>query len=243
MRRPIPTVVDDVLVGLGLVLLSVAGAFWIAPPGPVPTASANAPAGDGGWKPLIDGDPPIAWPCNAELDVAINLARVPEAQRLQLVDDIDAGLEHITAGSPYRLRRTYDLAVIPTEDTLADVAAAAGAEIVIAVDDSTQPDATDLLSPGAYGTGGLYYRGPHAYVGWVLLDVSALAGLAPGSGPRSHQALIIHELLHALGVGHTQHPTSIMQPALQSSTGRLADVDIAALARLNLGACRSRTSE
>lgn len=136
MRRPIPTVVDDVLVGLGLVLLSIAGALWIAPPGPVPTAFANAPTGDGGWKPLIDGDPPIAWPRNAELDVAITLARVPEAQRPQLVNDIDASLEHITAASPYQLRRTYDLAIIPTEDTLADVAAAVVAENVIAVDDS-----------------------------------------------------------------------------------------------------------
>jgi len=70
-----------------------------------------------------------------------------------------------------------------------------------------------------------------------MLDARALEDLTPGSGPRSHQALITHELLHALGVGHTGDPTSIMQPALQSDTGALADVDIASLARLNLGGC------
>jgi len=157
MRHPISTVVDDLLVAVILALLSVTGAKWIAPPGPVTTmsAAAHSDAGADGWNPLIDGDPPIAWPCNADLDVVVNLSRAPEERRAQLLDDIDTSLEHITAASPYQLRRTYDLAVIPTEATLDEVATAAGAEIVIAVDDSSRLDATDLLSPNAYGTGGL----------------------------------------------------------------------------------------
>lgn len=238
MRRTIPAVLDDVLVALSVVLMSIVGVLWISPPGPLQTASARTIAVHGGWKPLIEAEPPITWPCDMALDVAVNLSHVPEAQRTQLIDDIDASLEHISTASPYKLRRNFDLAVMPTTSTLDEIAAT-GAEIILAVEDSARPDSSDLLSPDAYGTGGLFYRGPHAYVGSVLLDVGALRELTPGAGPQSHQALIIHELLHAFGVGHAEKVTSIMQPTLPRSTGVLTDIDIVALARLNLLACGS----
>ena len=238
MRRTISAVLDDVLVSLSVVLASIVGVLWISPPGPLQNASARSVVVHGGWKPLIEAEPPITWPCDMGLDVAVNLSLVPEAQRAQLIDDIDASLEHISAASPYQMRRTFDLAVMPTTSTLDEIAAT-GVEIILAVEDSARPDSRDLLSPDSYGSGGLFYRGPHAYVGSVLLDVRALRELSPGAGPRSHQALIIHELLHALGVGHTENAASIMQPTLPSDTGVLADIDLVALAQMNLLACGS----
>jgi hypothetical protein len=213
----------------------------IAPPGPVNGGGAGASGSASGYVPLIDGDPPITWPCNAELDVAVHLDQVPAAQRHGLLNDIDISLRQITAGSPYRLTRTSPVTVIPTNDTLASVAANADADLIIAVDDHTRPDATDLLTPGTWGTGGLLYRGAHAYVGWVLIDITALEQLPAGGGPRSRQALIIHEVLHALGLGHTDDTGSVMQPALCSPTGVLSDADIAGLGRLNLIACSQAT--
>jgi hypothetical protein len=218
----------------GLVALSVT---WIGGQDSIDAHAFAASSNVSGYTALSGGEPLITWPCNAELDVAVHIDRVPEPHRQRVVDDIDASLASITAASPYRLTRTHTITEIPTEETLASLAAVAGADLVIAVDDHTRPGTTDLLSPDAYGTGGHYYIGPHAYVGWALLDISAIDELPAGGGPRSLQTLIVHEVLHALGLGHTSEPGSVMQPGLASPTGALGDVDIAGLGRLNLVAC------
>jgi hypothetical protein len=237
MPRTLRHVIDDLILianAVGLVALAV---LWIGSQGAAGSQSFAASASVSGYTALSDGNPPITWPCNAELDVAVNLDRVPEPHRRRVIDDIDVSLAEITAASPHRLTRTRTITKIPTEDSLASIAAATGAALVIAVDDHTRPDATDLLSPDAYGTGGHYYIGPHAYVGWAVLDISAIDELPAGGGPRSLQTLIIHEVLHALGLGHTNEPGSVMQPGLASPTGTLGDADIAGLGRLNLIAC------
>lgn len=237
MRLTRRDIIDTVVIGAGVLVASAIGSLCITSTRPVSSVTSDASGRAFGYVPLIAGEPLITWPCNADLDVAVNLDQVPVSQRPDLLADIDASLDTITAASPYRLERTRMITVIPTEETLALTAGAAGVDLVIAVDDQTRPDATDLLTPGTYGTGGLYFQDLHAYVGWAFIDTSALRDLPAGNGARSHQALITHELLHALGLGHSHDPGSLMRPKLRSPTGAIGDVDIAGLGRLNLTAC------
>ncbi|MDA2989569.1 MAG: matrixin family metalloprotease [Actinomycetota bacterium] len=237
MRRTLRGLADDLIFGVSVAGLVVIAVVWVGARTSFESRSFASSAGVSGYTALAHRDPPTTWPCNAELEVAVHLGRVPEPQRQRLLDDIDTSLSAITAASPYTLVRTRSLTEIPNGANLQAVAIAAGVDLVIAVDDHTKPQSTDLLTPGSYGTGGHFFNDSHAFVGWALIDVKAVNELTFGGGPQSLQTLILHEVLHALGLGHNDARASVMQPDLSGPTGRLGDVDIAGLGRLNTLAC------
>jgi len=97
--------------------------------------------------------------------------------------------------------------------------------------------------PGEVGVTELGRAGPGALVdpitghgvyvtGAVLIDAAA-ANLSPGFGPGGLGAVLMHELGHLVGLGHTQDPTQIMNPQLlQTKDGTYGAGDLAGLARL-----------
>lgn len=237
MHRTLHRLLDDLICAVSVAGIAVVAFLWMSAPTSPGWGSVASTAGVSGYAALTDHSPPITWPCNAELKVAVHLERVPEPQRQRVLDDIDTSLFAISAASPYRLLRTRTLTEIPNGANLHSIATAAGVDLVIAVDDHTRPRSTDLLSAGSYGTGGHFSSDSLAFVGWALIDVKAVRELSFGGGPQSLQTLILHEVLHALGLGHNDELASVMQPNLASPTGRLGDVDIAGLGRLNTIAC------
>jgi hypothetical protein len=87
---------------------------------------------------------------------------------------------------------------------------------------------SDLWSGSADGEGGWYKRGVSTdgtswtwkiERGFVLIDPATTAGYAAGFAPGvSLGALLLHELAHAIGLGHTDDDAQLMYPTLSSST-------------------------
>jgi hypothetical protein len=86
------------------------------------------------------------------------------------------------------------------------------------------------------GVGGAYWtdvgdRGEIAG-SYGVINVQRAKGLQPGFGPNSHGALLLHELLHTLGLRHQQRRDSIMHPYLNKGAGELGRIDRTNLRRL-----------
>jgi len=108
-----------------------------------------------------------------------------------------------------------------------------------------RPGETDLLAGAGdvVGEGGSTWvasaGGPEIYVtGQAVIDSVNTAGLHLGFGPgRTVGQLLLHELGHVAGLGHTSDPTQIMFPALQSlPAGAYGAGDLSGLAHLGRGA-------
>jgi hypothetical protein len=112
------------------------------------------------------------------------------------------------------------------------------------------PAETDILGqpiPLPLGEHELGVGGPSALIdsvtghgvyvsGTVVIDSAASAGLAPGFGPQSLGALLMHELGHLVGLGHTLDTDDIMNPVQQpTKDGTWGPGDLAGLSRLGTG--------
>jgi len=118
-------------------------------------------------------------------------------------------------------------------------ARAPGMPVVVAV---IPKSASDLAIVDAAASGGGFVKSDffgrlRVSSGFVLLHAENFHDYRPGSGFMSHQALLLHELMHVLNVAHSEDPTSIMTPSLADSYGRLGSSDLAALDSLSTSAC------
>jgi hypothetical protein len=118
-----------------------------------------------------------------------------------------------------------------------------GTDLVVAATDHTiEGDATAVGEGGAVPTTVRHHRVLRS--GFVLVQHSLFAGLAAGFG-RGHRIgeigsqgrALMHELGHAVGLGHAQHPAEIMYPVLTRKPARWGAGDLAGLRVLGSGPC------
>lgn len=177
----------------------------------------------------------LRWdPCST-ITYRVNLTAVPVRLRAQVLGETRAAVEEVAATTGLRLtyrgltaevpltepadplEQSADLVVawVEPEQTSADldggVAAQAGARGLLT---SRTRDGMvyDPADPGRLG---------HVIVrGYVVLDApQLLVEGKPAAGPgTSRRNTLLHELGHAVGLGHTEDPTQLMHPRLHAGT-------------------------
>jgi len=183
---------------------------------------------------LIKDPIPITWPCNPTLDVVVDMGALQPAARPDVLADLEFAFNVIATHTAYSLVITHHIERTATSDNLDDLLDSYGADLLITF---VVPGQTDLLSPHSIGTGGLRYMGHTARYGWVAFSATEYVALRPGPGPYTRHALIVHELLHALNLGHVNDTASVLFPRLSQGAGELGPGDIAGLNGLNEVAC------
>lgn len=218
------------------------------PSGPIATKSA-APAKVGpGYQVFTNSDGTVVrWnPC-APIHYAVNLGAAGSgggAAASSALSDVQAAVAKVSAASG--LVFVYDgmTSIVPTKAWLdAATQPVAGApQLVIAwAPAGSGAGRSDLFGADADGEGGWWESGTSAdgvhWVwqikrGFVVLDPAGAATYAPGFGAgESRGVLLMHELGHAVGLGHTGDQREVMFPVVSaSSTAAWGPGDLAGLA-------------
>jgi hypothetical protein len=205
----------------------------------VPTSAAAQPA-PYAERPGRAGDhtflfqEPIAWPSCGALTYRVNPSRAPRAWKPLVRTAVRKA--HQATGLRFRFLGTTTAK--PTHSgTNPD-----GVDIVVAF---LVPAQTDMLGgAGVAGEGGAASDGHRLFNGKVVLNGSVLARMADGfgSGPRygiqgSRGQIVMHELGHALGLGHARQRTQVMYPTATRKPAEWGAGDWAGLRRLGKGPC------
>lgn len=230
-----------------LALLAVAGVLLAVVAGaPVPSPFAartavvdTSPAPDGFSLLASDADGPATWGCVSSIPVGLNTGSLSSADAASLRSDLLAAFDAIAAVSSFRFVLAGDTDAVPDARWGKEWASRApGMPVVVAV---VPESASDLAFDHAAASGGGFLRREGGSLrissGFVLLHAEHFADYRPGAGFMSRQALLVHELLHVLNVGHNDAASSIMTPSLADSYGTLGAEDVAALAHLAHAAC------
>lgn len=183
---------------------------------------------------------PAAWECGAKIGVGFNPGPLSGSAATLLRNDLHSVLAELSSVSGLTLAFVGDTDEVPDSRWSKEWAARApGMPVVVAV---IPKSASDLAIVDAAASGGGFVKSDffgrlRVSSGFVLLHAENFHDYRPGSGFMSHQALLLHELMHVLNVAHSEDPTSIMTPSLADSYGRLGSSDLAALDSLSTSAC------
>jgi hypothetical protein len=239
--RPVPLRArrrTRLVAGLVLVLCAVAGAGTVATArvraaavGVVIPVQTPAPVA-AGWGPTYvdeDGDParwdpctPIRYvvqagwiPAAGRQDLAEALRRLSAVSGLQFVDEGDTDEMPSRDRSPYQPER-YGKRWAPLL-----IGWVPGESTDLGLGDGVQGVSLAVAVPGR--------EAPHLVSGQVVLD--AAHRLAPGFGAGTTDGeVLLHELAHAVGLGHVLDPTQVMYATTTNSESQFGAGDRAGLA-------------
>ena len=191
-----------------------------------------------------DDDGPTTWDCSQPIRIAVNLRNLPDRHRADALRDLQAVMDLISSQSSFQLQLVGETSVIPTTEWAQSWRSdSPSAPVVVAFGDASD---TDLFEPNSMAVGG-FFQGEEsdgrtrAVVGFVYVHTGHFIRLKAGTGFMSRGALLAHELLHVLGLGHV-HPSSrdsVMTPWLSSSLGKIGPGDVLGLERLAEVGCPS----
>ena len=188
-------------------------------------------------------------PCQKAITFAVNpaLAGTSAIARASALLDVQRAFAAVHAATGMTFRYVGTTTYIPTGRTWTNATNRGGepAEIVVAWVDARHP--SSLLVPGAAGVGGFAMRarwpGAGAWIGYVgrgyvVLDASQNRYFKAGFGAGvTRGELLLHEIGHTMGLGHTSLASQIMYPILQPrSVAKYGGYDLLGLKRLGRAA-------
>jgi hypothetical protein len=163
----------------------------------------------------------------------------PSGMRKHWRQEVRRALRRVTTASGLRFRYVGKTSFVP-DGRRPDPR---GTDLVVAVTDrAIEGDPTAVGEGGAVPLTVRHHRVLRS--GFVLLRRSLFAGLAAGFG-RGHRIgeigsqgqALMHELGHAVGLGHARRPAEIMYPVLTRKPARWGAGDLAGLRVLGSGPC------
>jgi len=195
--------------------------------GTVHAVEGTAPAADG-WRPLyVDGAgrPARLDPCRP-VHVVANFALAPPEARA----DLRVALAEISRASGLRLVYDGETAELPGVDRPTTQGKRWAPVLVAWVrGDGTSGE----VGPDAYGVTRTLAvaHGGHASIVTAQIAINAEAGLRPGFGAgQTTGEVLLHELGHAVGLGHVADPGQVMNPTATNFPARFGSGDLAGLA-------------
>lgn len=171
-----------------------------------------------------DGVSPVTWPCAGAIPIEVN----PEGAPGDYQDILGAAIERINAASGF----TFEMV---GETSNRDFLERGSGPVLLGFSDE---DELEMLAGRTAGIGGSVFarpsNGPSVAVGGVVaLDTDVFTDDLSVSAA---EAIVVHELAHVLGLGHTEQVGELMR-----STGspgiELGPGDRAGLAHLREHAC------
>ena len=240
-RRPLALVL--VLLVVGIAVLAAAGVQRVrsASVGEVFAVTTDAPA-TAGWGPtwVDERGRPARWDPCVPIPYVVQTGWAPDAGRADLVE----ALRRLSAASGLRFVDEGDTDELPSRGRLAYQPDRYGERWAPLLVGWVPAGSTDLGVGG--GTQGVSLSvavpgedGASLVSGQVVLD--ATNRLAPGFGPGTTDGeVLLHELAHAVGLGHVLDPTQVMFPQTTNSESVFGAGDRAGLTALGAAAgCRT----
>ncbi|ANS79559.1 hypothetical protein SGUI_2163 [Serinicoccus hydrothermalis] len=190
-------------------------------------SSAGVP-GSGGdgytFMQVTEDGQPVTWECEALIEVQVNPQGAPEGYA-DLIADAVAQVDEVSG---------FGFELIGETDDREFTGRGRGPVLIGWADETEVPE---LAGPTAGLGGASYVIGPgggaRSVGGMVVLDTEQRGGWLGGL---DDETVLVHELIHVLGLGHSADPSQLMA-AENSGQDELGEGDLAGLAALDEAAC------
>lgn len=167
---------------------------------------------------------PLTWACEERIEVVVNPEGAPDGYADLVASAVDR-LDEVSS---------FTVEVVGETDERDFLDRRAGPVLLGWADEDEVPA---LAGPVAGVGGASYLSGPggggRAVGGMVVVDRELPRGWWAGV---DEESVVLHELLHVLGLGHTDEPGQLMAAESTGQTG-LGDGDLAGIAALEDAAC------